>query len=523
MGPTLARIGLGLVLLVGALARWTWPVDVQDLRPRPDALEYEEAARNLATGEGYCLILDGERYPPRYPPGFSALLVPAMWFTKGEPGAGIWVVLASALVGIIATWALGLLTGGPASAVAASLLLALAPLHVQWSRAVMADVPAATFTTLLVLATIRCATRKAGPRAWLGLGVAVGLSALLRLSGAMIALPIAVAAATQRGSAGARGARLVAFGTGVAIGALPTAVYGLLRFGSPLKSGYDYWVVARFFGWDYAVDHPAGGGTAANLTFYAHQLAGLGRLYAWPVAALAAISLVVGLRRGGPTRMLAGLTAGTSLVLLATYLPFFWQSDRFLLPALPLVSALAAVPVGRDVPPWLRIASLALCLVAVAGAVREPRAFAPPDRPLGEVAALRAIGARVEPDAVLIARSDFLLVSRLFRAGTDRLWVPVGLCEHRAVVRQWKLRPYGPAGGAHDWVRDVVDTPFDSAGVEAGIRELLASGRPVYFAPMLLFQVPFARQLTTLLASRFGLDPVATTPSVGLARVRLRP
>src|SRR4029453_11554198 len=89
--------GLVLALVLGAAVRWTLPGRVEDLRPRPDALEYEEAARNLSEGAGYCPVFDGGCYPPRYPSGFSLLLTPAMWLSGGRHGAGIWVVMASAL------------------------------------------------------------------------------------------------------------------------------------------------------------------------------------------------------------------------------------------------------------------------------------------------------------------------------------------------------------------------------------------------------------------------------------------
>src|SRR5262249_48917693 len=73
MRRALGWLGLVIALAAGTAVRWTPPGDVEDLRPRPDALEYEEGARNLAAGEGYCLIMDGGCYPPRYPPGFSML------------------------------------------------------------------------------------------------------------------------------------------------------------------------------------------------------------------------------------------------------------------------------------------------------------------------------------------------------------------------------------------------------------------------------------------------------------------
>ncbi|HJW69352.1 MAG TPA: hypothetical protein VJ829_08345, partial [Candidatus Binatia bacterium] len=144
MRRALGWMGLVVALAAGTAVRWTLPGDVEDLRPRPDALEYEEGARNLVAGEGYALVMDGGRYPPRYPPGFSLLIAPAMWLSGGRHGTGIWTVLASALVGIACVWAMGRLVGGPASALAAGLLLALAPLHVRWSRAVMSDVPTAS-------------------------------------------------------------------------------------------------------------------------------------------------------------------------------------------------------------------------------------------------------------------------------------------------------------------------------------------------------------------------------------------
>ncbi len=515
---TWAWFVLGIALVLGALVRWTQPADIEDLRPRPDALEYEEAARNLVAGEGYSLVLDGGRFPPRYPPGFSLLLVPAMWLTGGRFGAGVWVVLACALAGIVAVWALGLMTGGPASAAAAALLLALAPLHARWSRAVMSDVPAATVTTLLVVGGIRCSRRDARDRMWFALGVAAGLAALLRPACTLVAAPLVVA--IPAGSERIR--RLLALAGGVVLGLLPLALYGLVRFGSPLASGYGYWVPAEFFGWHNAVAGPAGGGTMGNLPFYVRQLAGLGTLYSPTVALLALAGLVLALRRPGAARLLAWITLATTALLLAVHVPFFWQADRFLLPVLPLVTALAALPVGALAPPALRIAGAGLAGIALVAACVTPGAFTPPDAPLGEVAALRAIAAQVERNAVLIARANAIPVARRFHAGTDRLWVPLDRCTHRSLIRDLHLTPYAPADVPQNWVWDAIGPRFDPEIAEAVIHALLASGRPVYFAPLLLFEAPFVIEFTTLLHRRFALEVIETSTPSGLMQIRER-
>src|SRR5262245_51383517 len=404
MSRSSAWAGLVLALLLAATVRWTPPTRVEDLRPRPDALEYEEAARNLSTGAGYCLVFDGGCYPPRYPPGFSVLLTPGVWLSGGLEGSGIWTVTACALVGVAALWAIGMTTGGPASAIAAALLLALSPLHVRWSRAVMPDVPMTTITTILVLGAILAVRRPAPPRAWLALGLGVGLSALLRTTGLVLVPALALAALAPRDGGRPCAMRLLALGVGVLVGLLPTIAYGIARFGAPLASGYDYWVPDHFFAWSHVAGRPVGGGTEANLLFYARQLSGWGWLYPWTVAVLAIEGIALGCRRPGPARLLVASTLLIAASLLAVHLPFFWQWDRFLLPVLPLVLAVAALAVGRPAPVGVRVAGAVLVALTLGLAYRTVGAFDPPDKPLREVAALRTIAAQVERNAVLIAR-----------------------------------------------------------------------------------------------------------------------
>src|SRR5262249_53213898 len=164
----------------------------------------------------------------------------------------------------------------------------------------------------------------------------------------LLVLPLAAVLLVEHGAGRGALRRVAALAVGVGIGLLPVALYDFQRFGSPLASGYEYWVAAEFFQWKNVLGPPAAGGSQSNLVFYGRLLAGAGSLYAWPVALLAAAGIVVGIGRPGAASALAVLTVGAGLLLLAVYVPFFWQWDRFFLPLLPLVAALAAVPVGTD-------------------------------------------------------------------------------------------------------------------------------------------------------------------------------
>jgi 4-amino-4-deoxy-L-arabinose transferase-like glycosyltransferase len=514
----LAGVALALLVLVAGAVRWSPPSMVADLRPRPDALEYEEAARSLAAGQGYALEVEGERFPPRFPPGFSLLIAPVLRVLGDAPGTGIWLVWASALVAVVCTAGLAALVAGPAAALGAALLVALLPMHVSWSQAVMSDVPASALVAALAWWAVAALAR---PRLrvgeWLALGVVLGLGAALRQTCVLLVVPLALVLVTRGRDAWRSGAGLVA---GTFVGLLPLLGYQLARFGAPLADGYGYWVTFAHHGWRYVLGRPAAGGSDANLVFYGRQLAGLGTLYPWPVAVLAGFGFGLAVRRSGPARTLALLAGGYVPTVLLLYVPFYWQWDRFLLPALPLLCVLAAVPLGTLEPVWLRAAAAAVLALAIGLVLQAERPFDPPDPATGEALRLSQLGARLEPDAAVIARTNVFFAERFLRRGTDRLWLPIGRCEHREQITRHHLRPYAPGDGERGWIRDAVVEPFDADAAAAAVDALLAEGRPVYLSNVLEFQAPHLAQVVALLRARYVLEPVADRTTPGLWRVR---
>jgi 4-amino-4-deoxy-L-arabinose transferase-like glycosyltransferase len=521
---SLARGGLLAALLLGAAVRWTGPMQVADLCPRPDALEYEESARNLAHGEGYCLVFGGRKYTPHYPFGFPALLAPWLRVADDQPGAGIRVVLASSLAAIAATWALALRAGGPASAIVAGLVLALSPLHARWSRAVMSDVPASAAVALVAAWASRTLAQPGRSHAWLGIGACAALAATIRPTNAFLVPPLVAVLALGPGPGRLRARRLAALAAGIVVGTLPTLAFNVAHFGSPLSTGYSGWVPIPRFGLRYVLGRPVGVGNAGsqepNLLFYMRVLAGGGSsLYPWPIALMAVLGAIGALGRPGPQRAIAGLAVAGVATLTMIQLGFFWQWDRFLLPALPLIALLASLPFGVT---WPRAARWGAAVLALASLPLLPRPYPPPDSDLGEVSALRAIERRVEPDAAIIMRTNVFFFRQILRHHADRVWLPLGITQE-AGLRASGLRPYATVRQDEAWVHDALQgLPFRADGAETAVRALLAEGRPTYFSDLLAFQVPFMDDMRRLLAARFLLEPPSDVGPWHLFRVRRR-
>jgi len=475
--PALEAAGLAAALALGWTLRATTPAAVEDLRPRPDAVEYEEAARHLVRGDGYWLHIAGERYPPRYPFGTSALIAPALLVLGDAPGTGVAAVAAAAAAGTVVTWALARAAGGPAAALGAALLLATAPLHVRLSKIVLSEVPSAAAVALVALLCLRAASR-ATPGAWLAAGVGAGLAATLRLSNGLLVVPAAAVVLSGR----RRVASLVALGTGALLGVATLLAQQWHALGSPLATGYAYWLPGTpFFGAAHVLGPPAGGGTEPSARFYGAALAGARASYGPGVALLAAAGLLLGLRRGGPARTLALFAATFVAALWAFHALFFWQAERFLVPALPLVAAVAALPLASTSRPPVRVVALVLVALAVARPFREPAAFAFPSGPR-EVAALRRLAAETPRDAAILARTNPFLFERVLRAeGAERVWVPLDLCEWLLPIRWHGLRSFGRVGDG-SWMHEPLAGPRGAGDAARTVRALLAAGRPVYLA-----------------------------------------
>lgn len=218
-----AALALAFLVVVTAEPR---PLAAQ---PFPDAQEYADAARHLASGEGYATrVHDGVRHPPRYPPGFPLALAPFALFgeypSNVQTGAKLFTLLY-VFAAVFAAWRIG----GRVAAALVAAMIGLSPFARVYASLVLSDAFAAGLTMLFIPLLFRPSKRSVSiAGALAGALILVRLPMVINLAALLIALPTF---ALRR--------RLIIF-------AAPfIALFGLHNwavFGSPLRTGYDYWL-----------------------------------------------------------------------------------------------------------------------------------------------------------------------------------------------------------------------------------------------------------------------------------------
>jgi hypothetical protein len=450
------------------------------LFPAPDGPEYLAGAIGMATSGDYSLPIAGERLPPRYPPGYSALLVPALWL--GCPASHV----AFATNGVAALLLLALVVGAcwrrePVAGSLAALLLATTPAFAILVRSPMADLWSMLAVTAAVLALL--AYGRGSCRAivgMLGSGL-LGLAICLRLGNALFAplLLFAWWARPQRNWRDA-GGFLLAFALGIA----PQLVWSWHCFGHPLQSGYGFWLPDRQgFG-----DAFAFANVWPNLRQLLRELLQLewkstlashyGHGSYFGPALVVGIALAAWWRppRGASAALACGLVAYALLML-----GYFFPDARFWLPLLPAAVLLLS---ARATAAWrtggvARAISVGVLALHVSGVPGSQR-FA--DAPWTFAA---GAGALAQPYDTRAAT----WLDALRRAPPGLL-----LCScNPALAGAWLGSTWtvAPAQDDHDYRFHPAVFRYDAARRAADIERMLGAGRPVY----LLAEFAFA-QLT---------------------------
>jgi hypothetical protein len=326
-------------------------------QPFPDAQETADATRQLVTGNGYVTFVHGSKpEPPRYPPGYSLLLAPfaaAGEFPENVQRGATFYAAIYLLLGAVAAWTLG----GPAAGALAAILIAVSPFVRIEAMLVMSDAIAAGLTLLLVALLHRPTPVRVSWAAVLaGALVAIRLPMALNVVAMFIVLPNALR-------------RRMVLSAAPPLAAL--ALFNWWTFGSPLKTGYDYWLhgatqfspafalKAPMFGdgpWIVAdvlggkllesvCPCPLGGPQAAmsNLAYYPSIVLGLFWIFAPPLVSI--VGLVYAWRHRGELVVRFGLLViALNLVFFVFY---FYQGARFMAAPATLLAVFASAEVGK--------------------------------------------------------------------------------------------------------------------------------------------------------------------------------
>lgn len=345
----LAAAAVGLVLL-SVLSVAPRPFADQ---PFPDAHETADATRQLVSGNGYATYVhENKRHPPRYPPGFSLALAPFAAAGDDYPwnvqrGATFYAALY-VLIGAVAAWALG----GPAAGALAAVLLGLSPFAKAEASIIMSDAFSAGMTAVLMLLVLRPTPWRISAAGFLaGALVATRLPMLVNLAALLIVLPWGLR----------KRALLFAVPPMAAL-----LLYNWATFGSPLRTGYEYWLPGvkkfalsfahvtpiqgdgpwlvadlldgRLLRW--VCPCPLGGPQAAlsNVAFYPAVLVGLFWVFVPPLFPL--LGMLYGWeRRREPAVQFALLVTAFTLPLFIFY---YYQATRFMAAPMMLLGIFAS-------------------------------------------------------------------------------------------------------------------------------------------------------------------------------------
>ena len=344
------------VVLLAYFAARSWPTmaAVELLGPEPDTPEYIDGAVQLLRGQY------GQARPPIYPPGFSLLLAPAV--AIGGPSASGWVPFLAAVVLGIVSAVVAVRLSNPLAAPLAVFFVLFATAPRMLAQLVLTDLVVAA----LVLSQAVTLAFASGRAAAVLSGLLGGFLVWVRLA----SIPLAVA-----GLAGARGRRAAVW---YVVGALPLLVllpvWQWWVYGSPTTTGYlavgagpngdgsmgSLFSLAYVLGPPVAADGPVHGGAARewelpNLPFYALELLGADSFLFRPgVGLIGLVAAVVYATREPPLGAIARSALACTVATVAIYLPYFYQSGRFLAAPAALLAVLAAVALARLVETLLR-------------------------------------------------------------------------------------------------------------------------------------------------------------------------
>ncbi len=387
-------LGFALLLIVR-----TGFANGRELRPMPDAVEYAAIAVNLDRGLGPVLHFGGISYPCRYTIGYPLILAAAYPLLGYRPERFCLVTALTALIAIAGLYILTLWTFDRPSAILAGLLLATSPHFIGLSTCVVSDVPALAVVVLAVLAFLY-AEEKESLVASVLCGLLAGLAATIRVTNGAILAGIIAAALLVRPRR-LQFARVMAFAIGFIVFPGLQAWVNLHYLGSPLSSGYAFWL-PEYYSSSFTAFNPRFLFAPARLPYrhgnvvsYAIAMLGLdglfdqlnlgleGRtltqssrysLYPFPVVVFAGLGVFFAIRRKGNASTMRAMYVGFAFLasLLLIYLFYLNVDPRFLLPALFIVFAAAGfglVSANRRLKwGWAGFAVIALDAV-VAGAI----------------------------------------------------------------------------------------------------------------------------------------------------------
>ena len=298
----------------------------------PDSSEYSICLANLFEHGRFGFTLNGEWYPSRYAPWFSlSCLTPAYFLGAGNVLCMHWAILAFALVLLGAIWRIGSMLGLGKLAALPPILLMFMPDFVFYSRVVMTEIPYAALFVILALVFVRFVNREQiTVMSCLGIGSLVAWSGLVRSTGFALIVPFAVVVFFKRLTLKRKIALIVTMVVPIAIAEVISLAYNWMVFGSPFRSGYNYWMPvpcdfpSLMFSWDYVV--------RALGYFYKQLIIRITLLFIG--ASLAVALYFMGKRFWGKWKdflFLEVFVVFHALVLLVLYLGYYWVDTRFFL------------------------------------------------------------------------------------------------------------------------------------------------------------------------------------------------
>src|ERR1051325_2085624 len=217
--------------------------DFLDLGPYPDAVEYFAQANSI-TKEGAPTIQIGyDKLPSRYPPGYPLLMIP--WLSCLRHHGILAPFTTNQTIGLlllIGSFGFYFAIGRALAGGLAALLLSTQPAFITFSRSSLSDLSGAT-AAILAVVLVYLAFRQMKRWPIYAAAIVLGLALCIRPQ-LLFFSPILIAAALfpVRDSWLRWFLHCCLIGVVFVAAAVPYFAFNTLQFGSPMKTGYNFWV-----------------------------------------------------------------------------------------------------------------------------------------------------------------------------------------------------------------------------------------------------------------------------------------